>query len=361
MNLFYFSQELNEGMRISRGGFSKRTHCIATPSKLNYTDVPISALCDVICDLKFLSANFNFYNALLSSADYASPAISSYESACRDITYPNKDSCLMSLLCSLSTASQMHNGAYQVDVDSLDSISNNCYASNLYWIEDISLMVDKSLAVLADGVNNVKHHVGVSDPINEALRCNHILRQCLEVFPSSKHSFDLNCAYSFSDACLFVDNLDRAFFDSILWIEEPLNFSEYLLLPAFQEYSCYPIAAGENAFSTLELKFLAKSIAYTMPDLGRNCDLVSLPSILNTAQDFSNKVTLHNYGSVSLFQKTLTAYCLYPELAFLEVDFSRNPLFNSYRDQHASVSEWLRNILSLTTLSCPLPWVENSL
>ena len=358
MKFLHASKQLSAGMRISRGGFTRRDHILATP--FNFQEDLVDSVapdmwCDVIASVHDFKRAIQVYSESIESVDLLLPVDESYESLLRSETYPEKNSTLYAILCSLSTTYQLKSlPAKKMSIEVLERAG--CYASNSYWEDDVSTMIRNSSSIILNGVSVVKHHVGVSSAQDEAHRCNKLIEEALLRYPESLHCFDLNCAYDYDQALAFCRGISAELSGSILWIEEPLHHTMYPSLYRLQDHVSYPIAAGENAFGYHELLRLTNDIAFTMPDLGRNCDFLSLQRLAESAKFAGSKITLHNYGSSLLFHKTLQSYSRVGSLSYIECDFSRNPLFNSYRSEHTTVDEWILKCSTNDRLSIGSEW-----
>lgn len=338
MKLIKASKDLAAGMKISRGGFTKREHLILSIEEDDSNIINIEKSCDLICNLDAAIESFSdfkrgFYKTFDSVLDLRTMKSSEIEQMLlRNQTYPERSSSLLAFICALSSIIQK-DLSHNRSVNNVENIINQAYASNSYWQQDVKDMVNICNTISKKGCSKIKHHVGVLDAKEEAKKSIELIKQCEDIDEDITHAFDLNCAYNYDNAALYIEILNNsADISKIFWIEEPIHFTEYHQLGDLQKGSDIPIAAGENAQNSIVLEQLMQDIKIVMPDLGRNCNPADLKRLATIQSEIKSRISIHNYGSQCLFDKTLNAYLEMKELESLEIDLSNNPLRNSRKN-----------------------------
>ena len=365
MKLVKYSKNLSQGMRISRGGFQKRTHWILTMKESDGIGLDITNSCDVIAEGQCINFDFNqikfFLKSVYEEGRLESCTMQELEESClRSETYPSRSSSKYALLAAASTTTQLLSLNLQVNPNTINRIAKDGYASNSYWLEDVDDMIIESKSLMDKGVQRIKHHVGVKTPQEEAVRCLRLMHKCLEYKPTSMHAFDLNCAYSYEEANTFIGTLEESSLrDHILWVEEPLHFNLYYRLKELQDNTSIPLAAGENATSVQELAELTGSIYMTMPDLGRNCNINDLSRLCKLSSHYRTIISPHNYGSQCLTQKTLKSFLIHKDLRYFEADLSDNPLRSD--GEALSILSIIKNTFSESILNPSKIWISGKI
>jgi len=324
IEVIHLQKQLLEPMQISRGGFKIRNHTLV---KVN-TDAGIyglgegvgnaqlvkAILKEQMCDLAVDQDPFNIEylrKLLLDSQVYyerqgsAICAASAIEMACWDIKGKALGVPVYELL----------GGLYQ---NSLQA-----YASDVYWQEKPSDMVQEALRIVELGIGAIKIHVGYGKPKDDYLRVQAVRVALGEGFPLM---VDLNAGYNSLEARQAAHLWESC---DIYWLEEPLNPNHIEAMADLRFKSSLPIASGENEFRMYGFKnlFELRAVDVAMPDIGRVGGLMETKNICSLAETYGIPVSPHNFSSGVLLAATIHLMASTPNTQWLEMDTSGNAVY----------------------------------
>lgn len=317
-------KKLSSSMRISRGGFSTRTHAIVEV----ITDEGIHGLGEGVGDAALVRAivetrmanlaigldpmniesvrktliDSQVYFELKGSVICAASAI---EMACWDIKGKALGVPVYQLL----------GGMYHEILET--------YVSDVYWEEDARDIARNAERIRAMGFVNVKAHLGWRSAHDETCRVK-ALREA--VGNEAKLMIDLNAGYDRLEAAT-AGRLWEEF--ELYWLEEPLDPTQVDALAELRGRMSMPVACGENEFKTHGFKrlFDQKAVDVAMPDIGRAGGIQETKNICVLAEAYGIKVSPHNFSSGVLLAATVQLMASTPNASLLEYDSSDNAVY----------------------------------
>ena len=320
-------KKLEKGMRISRGGFTVRHHCIVEvitdegvvglgegigTAKLIHAILPVISEwvigkdpTDIEQIRKHLFEN-QVYFELKGSVVCAASAI---EMACWDILGKIKNVPVWKLLNSKKIKNELA-----------------LYASNVYWEESPSDMVTQVEEILKQGIKTIKAHIGAAPPDKEQPRIEAMLASLKN---TGQLMLDLNAGYDFEAAQNAFKLWDKY---DLYWIEEPLSPFEQHRNKELKKLGRHKIAGGENEF---RLAGFSEAINkncfdYVMPDLGRAGGLIESKNICELAIRNGLIASPHCYSSGVLLAATIHMMAATEKVDLLEWDASNNAVYHDF-------------------------------
>ncbi len=190
------------------------------------------------------------------------------------------------------------------------------YASDLHWDEP-NYMAETAARYVEDGFRYVKTHVGYPGEYDRDLKRLAAVRKAI----GSDVGFmiDINTAFDLETALRFGrDIVDIQPF----WYEEPLCPLDFVGHAQLRAKLPYPIATGENLFTThgFEPLWPAAACDYVMPDILRCGGLEQTRRICKAAVQAGIVPTLHNYSSGVGLAATMHLMAAHPTTQLLEFD-----------------------------------------
>lgn len=197
------------------------------------------------------------------------------------------------------------------------------YVSDVYWQENAGAMVNACKRIVDKGFNGIKAHLGVEGPDQEAFRIEEMRKA---IGNKVKIMVDLNCGYSLSQSLQAI-RLWQEF--DLFWLEEPLHPAHIHGLKSLRERSAVPIAAGENDYQLFGFKnlFDLGCVDIAMPDIGRTGGIWETKLISALANSYGVDVSPHNFSSGVLLSATLHLLASDTHANFLEFDLSDNAIY----------------------------------
>ncbi len=319
-------KQLNASMHISRGGFTERWHCVVQIE----TDQGISGLGEGVGSARLVAAVLKELKASLIGEDPFAIENIRHKLLNDPVYFERKGS----VVCAISAIEMalwdikgkaLQQPVYQL----LGGLCHNeleCYASDIYWQQDINDMRQQTERILGLGFKNIKAHLGVLPPDEETERIA-MLKGYLAA--TDKLMIDLNAGYSPMQARRAAKLWET--FD-LYWLEEPLHPDTVDALSDVRDKSPIPIAAGENEFNLSGFKelFDKKAVDVAMPDIARAGGVQETRNIAVLADAYGVEVSPHNFSSGILFAATVHLVASLPKPALLEVDTSGNAVFDDF-------------------------------
>lgn len=325
VEVFLLQKPLTSTMRISRGGFTTRSHCLVRVT----TDAGITGLGEGIGTAAAVKGIVEQH--MRSVVIGKNPLeIENIRSLLLDagVYFERKGSAICAASAIEMACFDIKGKALQLPVYEL--LGGKCrdkvelYASDVYWEEDPSSVGRNGARIVEQGIKTVKAHLGVLGPKEETIRV-----KALRNFIGSECNLmiDLNCGYSFVQAKEAVQRW--AEFD-LTWLEEPLNPNHLRLMKELREVSSIPIASGENEFQIFGFKDLFDSAAVdiAMPDIGRVGGLLETKYVSALAFSYGIEVSPHNFSSGVLLAATMHLMAATPGTRLLEYDTSENAIYD---------------------------------
>ena len=344
IRVFLLQKKLSSPMRISRGGFTIRTHAIVEL----HTDEGITGLGEGIGNARLVKAILEGQMAdlaigldpfdiervrqqLMDSQVYFERkgsgicAASAIEMACWDIKGKALNVPVYQLL----------GGLYRDKIQA--------YASDIYWEENPNDMAKNAARIVRRGFRAVKAHVGYESPKADLERVKAIrdaIGQDIQLM------IDLNAGYNLLEAYQ-ASQLWEPF--ELIWLEEPLNPNQIGALADLRSRTRIPIASGENEFQVHGFKqlFDQRAIDVAMPDIGRVGGIQETKNICSLADSYGIPVSPHNYSSGVLLAATIHLMASTPNAQLLELDTSDNAIYEDLllapleiRDGYVTVSDY---------------------
>lgn len=320
-------KSLSSTMRISRGGFDTRYHCIVQV----VTDQGIYGLGEAIGNAPLLRSildggfadrilgkdprNISLISGLLLDSDVYFErmgsvicAASALEMACWDIKAKALGLPLHELLGGART-------------DRLEA-----YASDIYWQESAQAMADEAQRICALGYRKIKVHIGAASA-REDYRRLAAIRQAIG--PDIELMVDLNGGYDYPMA---LEALRRWRELDLYWLEEPVDANNIEAMRRLREKSDIPIAAGENEFRLhgFQQLFAREAVDIAMPDLGRTGGIAETRKVCALAQAAGIRVSPHNFSSGVLLAATMHVLAVEEAAFLLEMDTSANAVIGEF-------------------------------
>lgn len=317
-------KKLSSSMRISRGGFSVRTHALVRV----VTDEGIDGLGEGVGDAMLVKAIIDASLAkrvigmdptnitalrkmLIDPSVYyeregsALCAASAIEMACWDIFGKALEKPVWALL----------GGRGREYLDA--------YASDVYWEDDAQHMATNAQRIIGLGFRWVKAHIGCESPERDMARVK-ALRESIGCDVGLM--IDLNAGYDNREA-LAALRLWKKF--DLTWLEEPVNPHDVEVMTDLRRRGAIPIAAGENEFQVFGFRRLldAGAVDVIMPDVGRCGGIQETRDICALARACGIAVSPHNFSSGVLLAATMHLMAATPNTTLLEFDSSDNPVY----------------------------------
>jgi len=317
-------------MRISRGGFDTRYHCIVQV----VTDQGLYGLGEAIGNAPLLQSildggfserlngedprNIARVRELLLDADVyfermgsVTCAASALEMACWDIKAKALDLPLYQLL----------GGARSTHLEA--------YASDIYWQSSAEAMAAEAQRICALGFCKIKVHIGADTPRGDYRRLAAIRAA---VGDDVELMVDVNGGYDYPTA---LDAVQRWRELDLYWLEEPVDANNVDALRRLREKSDVPIAAGENEFRLYGFArlFACGAVDIAMPDVGRAGGIAETRQICALAQASGVRVSLHNFSSGVLLAATMHVMAAEEAAFLLEMDTSDNAVIDPFFEQ----------------------------
>lgn len=318
---------LSSTMRISRGGFDTRYHCIVQV----VTDQGIYGLGEAIGNARLLRSildggfaeriigedprNINRIRELLLDSDVYFErmgsvicAASALEMACWDIKAKALDLPLHQLL----------GGATSTRLEA--------YASDIYWQDSAAAMAAEAQRICDLGYRKLKVHIGAASPRDE---CRRLAAIRDAIGPEVDLMVDLNGGYDYPTA---LEALRRWQELDLYWLEEPVDANNVEALVRLRSQSSVPIAAGENEFRLHGFSQLLRrnAVDIAMPDIGRAGGISETRKICALAQAAGVRVSLHNFSSGVLLAATMHVHAVEEAACLLEMDTSDNAVIDEF-------------------------------
>lgn len=320
---FLLQKPLTSTMRISRGGFTTRSHCLVRV----HTDTGLTGLGEGVGTARYVKALIDGHMgslvlgldpmrietiraAVLDAQVYfehkgsAICAASAIETACWDIRGKALGLPVYELLGGLCRA--------EIDV----------YASDVY-IDTPDAMAARARSIVDRGIRTVKAHIGTS--LSEDTARVEAMRRAIG--SDAGLMIDLNCGYTYTDALRACTNWARY---DLTWLEEPLRLESAERLGDLRARCAMPIAAGENEFRVYGFKSLFEraSVDVAMPDIGRCGGIEETKRICGLAAAFGVEASPHCFSSGVLLAATVHVLAATPEANWLEFDTSGNAVYD---------------------------------
>lgn len=318
-------KKLSRSMRISRGGFTSRTHLLVQVC----TDAGITGLGEAIGNAPLIEG--------ILRADLAGRAvgfdpmdIEGLRKALMDnhVYFERKGSAICAFSAIETACWDIRGKALGVPVYQLLG-GKGCdrleaYASDIYWEEDVEEIARDAERLLEKGFRNLKAHIGCQPPEIDIQRVRR-LREA--VGRDVRLMIDLNCGYT-------PDEANRALelwgsYD-LFWLEEPVAPESTDVLASLRRRSKAPIAFGENEFRVQGFRelFEKQAVDIAMPDIGRAGGIQETRNICTMAQRYGVPVSPHNFSSGVLMAATMHLMAATPGTMLLEFDASENPVMD---------------------------------
>lgn len=317
-------KKLSSSMRISRGGFSVRTHAlvrVVTDEGMEGLGegvgdaVLVKAIIDASLAQKVIGTDPTNITALRKTLIDASVyyeregsalcAASAIEMACWDICGKALGKPVWALL----------GGRCREYLDA--------YASDVYWQDDPKFMATSARRITDQGFRWVKAHIGCESPERDSARVK-ALRESIGCDVGLM--IDLNAGYDNREALAALRLWEE--FD-LTWLEEPVNPHAIEAMADLRRRSVIPIAAGENEFQVYGFKRLldAGAVDVIMPDIGRCGGIQETRDICALARAYGIVVSPHNFSSGVLLAATMHLMAATPNATLLEFDSSDNAVY----------------------------------
>lgn len=315
---------LTSTMRISRGGFTVRTHALVEVG----TDEGITGLGEGVGNAAFVKAIIDaglgeaacgldpfdiqrVRQRLMDGGVYAERkgsvicAASAIEMACWDIMGK----------CCHRPVYQLLGGLYREQLET--------YASDIYWEQDPKVMGKNVERILGKGFRAIKAHVGCAAPEAEVERIK-LLREVAG--HETLLMIDLNAGYS-AHAALQSARLWERF--GLHWLEEPMSPEYPGAWADLRARTAVPIAGGENEFRVHGFRelFERRAVDVAMPDIGRVGGIQEAKDICLLAETYGIPVSPHNFSSGILLAATMHLMASTPNTTLLEIDSSQNAIY----------------------------------
>lgn len=324
VNVYLLRKPLTSTMRISRGGFTVRTHAIVEVQ----TDEGITGLGEGVGNAAFVKAiieaglgeaacGFDPFDIqqvrqrLMDGGVYAERkgsvicAASAIEMACWDI---------MGKCCNVPVY-QLLGGRYRETLEA--------YASDVYWEQDPKIMGKNVERILGKGFRAIKAHVGCATPEAEVERIK-LLREVAG--HETLLMIDLNAGYTALTALRAARLWERF---GLHWLEEPMSPEYAEAWADLRSRTAVPIAGGENEFRIHGFKelFDRRAVDVAMPDIGRVGGIQEAKDICLLAETYGIPVSPHNFSSGVLLAATIHLMASTPNTTLLEMDSSKNAIY----------------------------------
>ena len=324
IKVYLLQKQLSSSMRISRGGFSVRSHVIVEVQ----TDEGVTGLGEGVGDAYLIKAILEgqmgrlaiglnpfdietLRHKLIDNQVYLERkgssicAASAIEMACWDIKGKALNIPVYQLL----------GGLYRDKIET--------YASDIYWEDNPKSMGDSAIRIANKGFRTIKAHVGYKSPRLDTERVK-ILREAIG--NDINLMIDLNGGYSRLEAYQAAQLWEKF---NLMWLEEPLNPNQIDAMADLRSRIQIPIAAGENEFRLHGFKelFDKNSLDVAMPDIARVGGLQETKNICSLAEAYGIPVSPHNYSSGILLAATIQLMASTPNTTLLEYDTSDNAVY----------------------------------
>lgn len=349
---FLLEKKLASPMRISRGGFKKRTHLIVQVT----TDEGITGLGEGVGNAPLIKAvmDCQFAHSALGF-DPFNIEILRHKLMDSHIYFERKGSALcafsaLEMACWDIKGKALNVPVYQL-LGGLCRDTVEAYASNIYWEEDPKEMCRAAEDILKKGFRNMKAHVGCESPQKDLKRIA-ALRETAG--RETKLMIDLNAGYDAPDALLAARLWEPL---NLFWLEEPIDPNQIEKMSELRSCSEIPIASGENEFRVHGFKelFDQKAVDIAMPDIGRAGGLMETKNICNLAQVYGVPVSPHNFSSGILLAATLHLMASTPNTTLLEFDNSENAVYQELLMEPLKIKDGFVSIPSHPGLGVHLP------
>lgn len=197
------------------------------------------------------------------------------------------------------------------------------YASDLHWDEP-QYMADVAASYVEAGFRHVKTHLGYPGEYDRDLQRVEAMRRAIG--PDNHLMIDINTGFDRETALRFGRDISafRPF-----WYEEPLSPLDAAGHAALRQELPFPIATGENLFTTYGFEPLWQHHAcdYVMPDVLRCGGFEQTRQVCRAAVEAGIVPSLHNYSSGVGLAATLHLMAAMPELELLEFDPTRTAVY----------------------------------
>ena len=309
-------------MRISRGGFTQRSHLLVRAS----SDTGESGYGEAVGDATRIEAHImsGAVEAELKSLLGTAQSLEVEEVTKHDV-YLEGVGTVRSAFAAIEMAVVDYSARRRkVPISRLlgDGArpALNTYVSSIYW-SSTSTMIEEALQAVTRGADCIKIHVGAVGVREEYER---VARIADAIAPNASLIVDLNCAYSSDD----IEILFEVWSDLELdWLEEPLSPQSLASLPDVCGASPWPIAVGENLGRYEEFaRAVRDGVGVLMPDIGRVGYMASL-KIAQLCEMEARLFSPHNFGSGVLLAGTAQLLSSLNNPGPLELDFSGNSLY----------------------------------
>lgn len=344
VKVYLLKKKLSSTMRISRGGFSERSHAIVQVK----TDTGLYGLGEGIGNALYVKSIIEGLMASKVIGENPFEIEKIKNKILNDYVYFERKG---SVVCA---ASAIEMALYDLKGKALKlpayellggKVTNSlqAYVSDIYWEEDPKKMGECAKRIVGEGFTILKAHIGAAPPEEDINRVEAI-RQA--VGDKIKLMIDLNCGYTPIEALRAVD-LWKPY--NLFWIEEPVHPDLVDAMNSIREKSTIPIAAGENEFGVTGFKelFDKKAIDIAMPDLGRAGGISETKNICALASAYGIDVSIHNFSSGVLLAATMQVMASTKNCQLLEFDSSNNAIYHDFFTEPLSIKNGIIQVQDL--------------
>lgn len=352
VQVIFLEKQLAATMQISRGGFRIRQHAIIRVD----TDAGIYGLGEGIGNARLVKA---IVEAQMGEAarglDPFNLETLREKLMAGQVYYENKGSAIcaasgIEMACWDIMAKALKVPCYQL-MGGLYRKELPAYASDVYWEEDPARMADNARRIASMGYRIIKAHIGYRPPEDDLKRVK-ALREAIG--DQVKLMIDLNAGYNFYEARQAMKLWEPY---NLAWLEEPLPPDQTDALAELRRVGNIPIAAGENEFRVAGFNALFErhAVDVAMPDIGRAGGLLETKQICALAKTKGVPVSPHNFSSGVLLAATMHLMASTPNVMWLEVDTSKNAVYEELFTQPLVLKEGAFTIPDSPGLGVEIP------
>lgn len=325
VNTYLLEKALSSTMRISRGGFTKRQHCLVEV----ITDEGITGLGEGVGNTRVIKVIIdNYLDSLVIGKDPNDIELMRKSLFDEHVYFERKGS----VICA---ASAIEIACWDIKGKVLglpvyELLGGKCkdklptYASDIYWQEEPNAMAESALRVVEAGYRNIKIHIGVRSPEEEIPRIAAVRKA---IGNDIGLMVDLNAGYTLEQAQQ-ASNIWSDY--KLAWLEEPVDANDTDALISFTKYATTDVAAGENEFRVWGFKELLErqAVDVIMPDIARAGGILETIKICGLAEKYGIPVSPHNYSSGILLAATVHLMACTKNTTLLEIDTSDNSIYS---------------------------------
>ncbi|WP_108659562.1 mandelate racemase/muconate lactonizing enzyme family protein [Acuticoccus kandeliae] len=194
------------------------------------------------------------------------------------------------------------------------------YASFIAWVDDAGAEAQAEAAV-ALGFRALK--VKLQGPVTAAIARSRRVRET--VGDGIGLCADPNAAFTYRDALRLAEALADL---DYLWLEEPVDPTDYAALARLRAKDLLPIAAGENEFTAKGAAGLlaAGAVDLLQPDIGRTCGISGFRDAIGAAALHAIPFAPHHSGGAIKAAASLHLAAALPGFEIMECSLHRTAL-----------------------------------